>query len=463
MTFSIAELFAQHSTDKFALHEKHLNNQIVRMLQTIGYDRHYQRAVGQYLYDQEGTEYLDLLSGFGVFAIGRNHPTVVNALKETLTLELPNLVQLDVSILSGLLAKEILKTTPENINKMFFCNSGTEAVEAAIKFARYTTKRDKIVFCDHGYHGLTLGALSLVGEDIFREGFGTLLPGCISVPFNDLEALEAALQNKDVAAFIVEPIQGKGVNLPDDNYLPEVERLCKKYGTLFVADEVQTGIGRTGKFWAIDHWNVKPDMICMAKALSGGFVPVGGVAITEKVMDSVFNRMDRAVVHGSTFGKNNMAMAAGLATLQVMEDEKLVENSLAVGTDIISSLNVLSGQYEFLKEARGKGMMIAVEFNSPKSLKLKAAWAMLEAANKGLFCQMVTIPLFKEHHILTQVAGHGMNVIKLLPPLNLTQKDRDHIVNSFDKAIADTHQIPGSIWDLGKNLASHALKNKKGS
>ena len=463
MTFSIAELFAQHSTDKFALHEQHLNNQMVRMLQTIGYDRHYQRAVGQYLYDQEGTEYLDLLSGFGVFAIGRNHPTVVNALKETLTLELPNLVQLDVSILSGLLAKEILKTTPENINKMFFCNSGTEAVEAAIKFARYTTKRDKIVFCDHGYHGLTLGALSLVGEDIFREGFGTLLPGCVSVPFNDLDALEAALKNKDVAAFIVEPIQGKGVNLQDDNYLPEVERLCKKYGTLFVADEVQTGIGRTGKFWAIDHWNVKPDMICMAKALSGGFVPVGGVAITEKVMDSVFNRMDRAVVHGSTFGKNNMAMAAGLATLQVMEDEKLVENSLAVGTDIINSLNALSGQYEFLKEARGKGMMIAVEFNSPKSLKLKAAWAMLEAANKGLFCQMVTIPLFKEHHILTQVAGHGMNVIKLLPPLNLNQKDRDHIVSSFDKAISDTHQIPGSIWDLGKNLASHALKNKKGS
>jgi ornithine--oxo-acid transaminase len=461
MTFSIAELFAQHSTDKFDLHEQYLNKQMVRMLQTIGYDRHYQRAVGQYLYDQEGTEFLDLYSGFGVFAIGRNHPTVIKALQETLTLELPNLVQLDVSILSGLLAKELLKTTPENINKMFFCNSGTEAVESAIKFARYTTKRDKIVFCDHGYHGLTMGSLSLMGEKIFREGFGPLLPGCISVPFNDLEALETALSNKDVAAFIVEPIQGKGVNIPDDNYLPEVERLCKKYGTLFVADEVQTGIGRTGKFWAIDHWGVKPDMICMAKALSGGFVPVGGVAMTEKIMDTVFNRMDRAVVHGSTFGKNNMAMAAGLATLHVIENEKLVENSLSVGTDIINSLNALSGKYEFLKEARGKGMMIAVEFNSPKSLKLKAAWAMLEAANKGLFCQMITIPLFKEHHILTQVAGHGMNVVKLLPPLTLTQKDRDNIINSFDKAIADTHQIPGSIWDLGKNLASHALKNKK--
>ncbi|CAA9889249.1 Ornithine--oxo-acid transaminase [Candidatus Methylobacter favarea] len=461
MTFSIADLVAQHSSDKFDLHEQHLNNQMVRMLKTIGYDRHYKRAIGQYLYDQNDTEYLDLLSGFGVFAIGRNHPAVISALQETLTLELPNLVQMDVSILSGLLAKAILKTTPDNLGKMFFCNSGTESVEAAIKFARYVTRREKIVFCEHGYHGLTLGALSLNGEKIFREGFGPLLPECRAIPFNDLESLEKALAGKDVAAFIVEPVQGKGVNVPDDHYLPEVERLCKKYGTLFVADEVQTGLGRTGKFWAVDHWQVKPDMICMAKALSGGFVPVGAVAMTQKIMDTVFNRMDRAIVHGSTFSKNNMAMAAGLATLRVMEDEKLVENGARIGTDIINSLSALTEKYEFLKEVRGKGMMIAIEFKSPKSLKLKAAWGMLEAANKGLFCQMITIPLFKEHHMLTQVAGHGMNVVKLLPPLTLTQKDRDHIITAFDKAIADTHQIPGSIWDLGKNLASHALKVKK--
>lgn len=461
MSFSIADLFTEHFDEKFDLHEQYLNNQMVRVLRTIGYDRNYKRAIGQYLYDQDNNEYLDLLSGFGVFAIGRNHPTVINALKETLTLELPNLVQMDVSLLSGLLAKEILATTPDNLEKMFFCNSGTEAVEAAIKFARYTTKRPRIVYCEHGYHGLTMGALSLNGEEIFREGFGPLLPHCSSVPFNNLEALEQALSSKDVAAFIVEPIQGKGVNLPDDNYLPEVERLCKKYGTLFVADEIQTGIGRTGKFWAIDHWGVKPDMILMAKALSGGFVPVGGVAMTAKIMDTVFNRMDRAVVHGSTFSKNNMAMAAGLASLHVIHEEKLVENSAKVGEDIISTLNAMSSKYEFLKEARGKGSMIAIEFQSPKSLSLKAAWAMLEAANKGLFCQMITIPLFKEHRVLSQVAGHGMNVVKLLPPLNLTQKDRDWIVDAFDKTIADTHNVTGSIWTLGKNLASHALKNKK--
>ncbi|MGR9116694.1 MAG: aspartate aminotransferase family protein [Gammaproteobacteria bacterium] len=461
MSFSIADLFNQHFDEKFDLHERYLNNQMVRVLRTIGYDRNYKKALGQYLYDEDNNEYLDLLSGFGTFAIGRNHPTVISALQETLTMELPNLVQMDVSLLSGLLAKEILATTPDNLEKMFFCNSGTEAVEAAIKFARYTTKRQRIVHCEHAFHGLTMGSLSLNGEEIFREGFGPLLPNCSAVPFNDLEALEKALSNKDVAAFIVEPVQGKGVNVPDDNYLPEVERLCKKYGTLFVADEIQTGIGRTGKFWAIDHWGVKPDMILMAKALSGGFVPVGGVAMTSKIMDTVFNRMDRAVVHGSTFSKNNMAMAAGLATLEVMRAENLVENSAKVGENIIASINSMSDKYEFLMEARGKGLMIAVEFHAPKSLGLKAAWAMLEAANKGLFCQMITIPLFKEHRVLSQVAGHGMNVVKLLPPLNLTEKDRDWVVNSMEKTIADTHNVTGSIWTLGKNLASHALKNKK--
>ena len=461
MSFSIADLFSQHFDKKFSLHEQHLNNQMVRVLRTIVYDRNYKRAIGQYLYDEDNNEYLDLLSGFGVFAVGRNHPTVVAALRETLALELPNLVQMDVSLLSGLLAEKILETTPDNLSKIFFCNSGTESVEAAIKFARYVTKRENVVFCDHSFHGLTIGALSLNGEQIFREGFGPLLPGCNSVPFNDLEALEQALSKNDVAAFIVEPIQGKGVNVPDDNYLPGVERLCKKYGALFVTDEVQTGFGRTGKFWAIEHWGVQPDMICMAKALSGGFVPVGAIAMTQQVMDTVFNRMDRAVVHGSTFSKNNLAMAAGLATLRVIEDEKLVENSAKIGENIIKAINATTGKFEFLKEARGMGMMIAIEFHPPKSLSLKAAWSMLEAANKGLFCQMITIPLFKDHRILTQVAGHGMNVVKLLPPLNLTQKDHDWIVNSFDQVIADTHQVPGSIWSLGKTLASHAIKNKK--
>ena len=462
MSKSIADILAERAGENFALHDKHLNTQMVRVLKTIGYDRVYAKARGPYLYDDKGAEYLDLLSGFGVFALGRNHPAIVQALKDVLDAELPDLVQMDVSLLSGLLAEKILATCPDNLTKMFFCNSGAEAVEAAIKFARYTTKREKIIYCEHAFHGLTTGALSLNGENLFREGFGPLLPGCAAVPFDDLPALERALSNKDVAAFIVEPIQGKGVNLPAPKYLQEVQRLCKQYGTLFVADEIQCGIARTGKFWAIEHYGAQPDMLLMAKALSGGFIPVGAVAMSTQIMDAVFNRMDRAVVHGSTFSKNNMAMAAGIASLQTIEDEKLVENAAKIGGEIISGLQAMVPKYDFLKQVRGQGLMIAVEFGSPDGLLRKAAFAGLEAANKGLFSQTITIPLFKNHRILSQVAGHGMNVVKFLPPLVIGEKDRDWILSAMEQVIADTQEVGGAIKDLGKNLISHALKQKAG-
>lgn len=458
----IADLLAREQGKNFALHDTYLNTQMVRVLKTIGYDRVYVRAEGPYLYDDQGNRYLDLLSGFGVFALGRSHPSVVQALRDVLEGELPDLVQMDVSLLSGLLAQEIHARCPPALNKLFFCNSGAEANEAAIKFARYTTKREKIVYCQHGFHGLTLGALSLNGEEIFREGFGPLLPGCLSVPFNDLNALETVLRRKDVAAFIVEPIQGKGVYLPSDDYLPRAAALCRQYGTLFVADEVQTGLGRTGRFWAIEHWGVEPDMILMAKALSGGFIPVGAVAMTSKIMDAVFNRMDRAVVHGSTFSKNNMAMAAGLATLKAIDDEKLVENAEKRGEEMIAGLRAMIPKYDFLKEVRGKGLMIAVEFGSPDNILRKAAFSSLEAANKGLFSQTITIPLFKQHRILSQVAGHGMNVVKFLPPLVISKSDCDWLLQAVEQVIAETQAVGGAIKELGKNLVSHALKQKAG-
>lgn len=461
MTVNITELLQNHCNDKFALHEQHLNPQMVRVLRTIGYDRVYTRAEGPYLYDDRNNRYLDLLSGFGVFALGRNHPTVKAALKQVLDLDLPDLVQMDVSILAGVLAEKLVRRTPDTLTRLFFCNSGAEAVEAAIKFARYTTGRSRILYCEHAFHGLTMGALSLNGEEIFRQGFGPLLPDCEPVPFNDLEALEQALRSRETAAFIVEPIQGKGVNLPTDDYLAEAARLCRKYGALFVADEIQTGLGRTGKLWAIEHWGVEPDMLLMAKALSGGFVPVGAVAMTGKIMDRVFNRMDRAVVHGSTFSKNNMAMAAGLATLEVLESDNLIANAARQGEALLLELGRLVDRYEFFHQVRGKGLMIALEFGRPQSFKLKTAWNLLETANKGLFSQMVTIPLFKKHRILSQVAGHGMNVVKFLPPLVIDDDDRRWIVEAMDDVLADCHQVPGAIWDLGKTLAGHALKARK--
>jgi len=442
------------------MHSRHLNEQMVRVLRTIGYDVRFRRGKGQYLFDSNGERYLDLLSGFGVFGIGRNHPALREALTNVLDSEFPNLVQLDVSTLAGILAERLLAHVPY-LDKVFFVNSGAEAVEAAIKFARMATGRPGIVSCDHAFHGLTNGALSLNGDGIFRNGFEPLLPDTQRVPFNDLAALERALSSRKVAAFIVEPIQGKGVNMPADGYLQAAAELCRRHGTLFIADEIQTGLGRTGRFLALEHWNVEPDMVLLAKALSGGHVPCGAVLMRRPIFERMFDRMDRAVVHGSTFAKNDLAMAAGIATLDVIAQERLIENAARTGERIMQGLKALVPNYEMLREVRGKGLMIGIEFGAPDSFRLKASWSLLETANKGLFCQLITIPLFKDHKILSQVAGHGLHTIKLIPALVMTDQDCDHVVNSFDSVIAGSHRVPGAVWSLGKTLVTHAARARK--
>jgi ornithine--oxo-acid transaminase len=458
MRYDMAALAAAREDERFVLHSRHLNEQMVRVLRAIGYDVGFVRGRGAYLYDRAGREYLDLLSGFGVFAVGRNHPVLRAALESVLAAELPNLVQMDVSTLAGILAERLLAQAPY-LDKVFFANSGTEAVEAAIKFARSATGRSGILYCEHAFHGLTYGALSLNGDAIFRTGFEPLLPDCASVPFNDLAALERALSARTIAAFIVEPIQGKGVNLPDDGYLRAAADLCRRHGTLFVADEIQTGMGRTGRFLAVEHWGVEPDMVLLAKALSGGHVPVGAVLTRRSVFDKVFNRMDRAVVHGSTFSKNDLAMAAGIATLDVIAGEGLIENAARQGERLLGRLDALRARYELLHQVRGKGLMIGIEFGPPRSLTLKASWHALESASKGLFCQLITIPLFKQHRILAQVSGHASHTVKLLPPLVISDADCAWIENSLEAVIADAHRA-GAVWSLGKTLVEHALKTR---
>jgi ornithine--oxo-acid transaminase len=458
--FDLARMLAAREADRYDLYGRHLNEMMVRVLQTIGFDVGFRSGHGQYLFDRKGDRYLDLLSGWGVFAVGRNHPVLRDALESVLAADLPNLVQMDASLLAGLLAEKLLTFAPY-LDKVFFCNSGTEAVEAAIKFARCATGRAGVVYCDHAFHGLSYGALSLNGDATFRDGFGPLLPGCAEVPFNDLEALEQALASREVAAFIIEPIQGKTVDVADDQYLRGVEALCRKYGTLFVADEIQTGLGRTGKFFAVEHYGVEPDMVLVAKALSGGHVPIGAVLMRKPIFEKIFSRMDRAVVHGSTFAKNDLAMAAGLATLRVIESERLVQNAARLGARLKIFLERLSQHFELVKDVRGKGLMLGVEFGPPRSLKLKAAWSLLETVKSGLFCQLITIPLFKDHKVLVQVAGNGNHVIKLIPALIINDADCDWIEDSFEKVVADSHQMPGAVWSLGKTMAENLRKSPR--
>ena len=447
--------FDAADADRYDLHARHLNHQMVRVLKTIGFDARFARGKGAHLWDAQGRRYLDLVSGWGVFAIGRNHPHVAAALKSALDADLPNLVQMDVSPLAGRLGERLLKRAPW-LQKAFFANSGAETVEAAIKFARAATGRAGIVHCEHSFHGLTYGALSAVGEKLYRDGFGPVLPDFHEIPFDDLPALERALRGRDIAAFLVEPIQGKIVRPPSPDYLREAQALCRKYGTLLIADEIQTGLGRTGKFFAVEHFGVEPDLVLLAKGLSGGHVPVGVVLMRKEVFAKTFDRMDKAVVHGSTFAKNDLAMTAGLATLDVIEAEKLIENAAAKGERLLGALRGLAERHDFVREARGLGLMLAIELGDPKSLSLRAFWAMLEKMSKGLTGQLVTIPLFRDHQILVQVAGNGSRAIKLLPTLTLDDEDCAWIERGFAQTLAAAGESSGPVWSLGKTLIEGA-------
>jgi ornithine--oxo-acid transaminase len=455
-SFDLNELLRKRGRDGYALHERHMNRQLPRMLHTIGFDKVYTRAEGAYLYDADGTPYLDMLAGFGVFALGRHNAVVRQAMHDVLDANLADLTQFDCAPLAGLLAEQLLAKAP-HLERVYFSNSGTEAVEAALKFARYATKRPRIVYVDHAFHGLTAGSLSVNGAKEFRKGFDPLLPDT-AVALGDLAALRSELERGDVAAFLIEPIQGKGVFVPPDGFLREAHALTRRFGALLIADEVQTGVGRTGDFFAYQHDDVQPDIVATAKALSGGYVPVGATMASNAVFDRVYSSMDRVLVHDSTFGSNAQAMAAGLATLHVMDQEHVVENAREVGDQLRKRLGELVGKYELLREVRGRGLMIGIEFGRPSSLKLRAAWMGLQAARKGLFAQTVVHSLFHEHHILTQVSGDHLEVIKLIPPLIIGETEVDAFVDGFTSVMEDAHSGAGLIWEFGRSLMKQAVR-----
>jgi ornithine--oxo-acid transaminase len=440
------------------LSEERINPALCKALKVIGYNKQYVRGKGAYLFDEAGNRYVDCLSGFGTFACGRNHPAIRESLKQAMDLDLPNLVAMGVASLSGLLARELIQLAPGQLEMVFFTNSGTEGVETAIKYARAATGKSRIIHCKRSFHGLSLGSLSVNGNDEFKEGFGPMLEPVSAVPFDDLAALERELARGDVAGFIVEPIQGKGVFVPSDGYLPEAAALCRKHKAIFIADEVQTGLGRTGKMFACEHWGVEPDILIVAKALSGGYMPVGAVLSKRWIHEKVFSRLDRCFVHSSTFTENDLAMAAGLATLTVLKEEKLVENSAAMGHRLSEKLRAVGSQYEMFSEVRGRGLMIGVEFKQPSSLTLKMGWNLLHSLDASLFCQAMLIPLLTEHRVLAQVAGHHLDVIKLLPSLVINEDDVDYLVGAFDQVMAACHRFPGPVWEVGKRLAGAQLR-----
>lgn len=434
-SIDVAALLQSRAGEELALNDRHLNPQLGRIVRTLGFDRSWRGAQGAELVDERGDRYLDMLAGYGMFGVGRNNPAVRAQLQAVLAADTPNLPQLGVTLLPGLLAEQLLARAPSNLGNVLLTSTGTETVEAAIKLARYATGRPRILYCEHGFHGLTNGSLALNGNDEFRAGFGPLLPGTTAVPFGDAGALERELRTGDVAAFVVEPVQGKGVNIPPPGYLADAQRLCRAHGALLVCDEVQTGLGRTGRFLALEHWALEPDMVLISKALSGGYVPVGALLATGAVFGAVFDEMERAVVHGSTFGNNDLGAAAGLATLSELDDAGLVERARRGGELLLELTRPLVERYEIVRDVRGLGLMWAIELGPPGGRTGRALWRTVEARQPGLFAQLLTVPLFRDHHILIQVAGHAMNVVKAIPPLVISDAQIERFATALDDVV----------------------------
>jgi ornithine--oxo-acid transaminase len=485
----VHEILASRVGEEMGLNDAYLNPQLGRIVRTLGFDKRWVRGEGAHLIDAEGKRYLDLLSGYGVFAIGRNHPEAIAAVRDTMEAHTANLPQLGVTLLSGVLAEQLLARAPGSVAAMVPANSGTEAVEAAIKIARAATGRSRILYAEHAFHGLTLGSLSLNGADEFRDGFGPLLPGCEAVPFGDIDALERALargesdgearggrrvasggdmrgrrrgvSGGEVAAFLVEPVQGKGVNIAPEGYLAAAQRLCCDAGALFVCDEVQTGLGRTGRFFAIEHWGLEPDLICVSKALSGGLVPIGAVLVSRAAFDSVFDGMERAVRHGSTFGGNDLAAAAALATLRVLDSEGLIARAERLGALLLELTEPLVERYEVVSDVRGLGLMWAIEFGPPEGGARRSIWNAAERAQPGIFSQLIVGPLFHEHRILCQVAGHRMNVVKALPALVVEEEEIRRFAAALEEVVQRAERVPRAFLRFSMSMSRRAFASRK--
>jgi len=350
---------------------------------------------------------------------------------------MPNILQISLGVMSGVLARNIAALAPGELRRSFFCNSGAEAVEGALKLARVASGKTQIIYADNSFHGKSFGALSVTGRDKYQKPFGPLLPEVKQVPFGDAEALEATLRNRDVAAFIVEPIQGEGgIVLPPQGYLADVRRICTKYDTLLILDEIQTGLGRTGKMFACEHENISPDIMCLAKSLGGGIVPIGAFITTDAIWQKAYGGLEKCTLHTSTFGGNTRACAAGIAALGVVVEEKLNEAAAQKGDYILKKLVAIKEKHGAIKEARGKGLLIGMEFNELSGGILnKISIGAVNALSKDYFAALVSGDLANKHHIITAYTLNNPNVIRLEPPLNISYEDIDYVISSLDETL----------------------------
>ncbi|MCG9968548.1 aspartate aminotransferase family protein [Pelotomaculum terephthalicicum JT] len=412
-------------------HKRYLNSGLAMMLSLLNFDKQFIKAEGIKVWDSDGNLYLDFLGAYGALNLGHNHPRVLAALEQVK--EFPNMLQASLGTVVSALAQNIAAITPGDLQRSFFCNSGAEAVEGALKLARAATGRQRIVYCEGSFHGKTMGALSVTGREQYQKAFQPLIPGIVSIPFGDLNALEDKLKDKTAAAFIVEPIQGEaGIILPPAGYLSGARQICAKYNTLLIFDEIQTGLGRTGEMFACRHENVTPDIMCLAKSLGGGVMPVGAFITTDDIWERAYGGMEKARLHTSTFGGNTWAAAAAIATLEVLYEEDLPERARKNGDYLLAGLNRLKENYPLIKEVRGRGLMAGLEFNQPEGFVVKATLGLANKISQEYMGSLIAVELLNKYRIITAYTLNNPNVIRLEPPLQVTREQIDTLLEALD-------------------------------
>ncbi|UCC69757.1 MAG: aminotransferase class III-fold pyridoxal phosphate-dependent enzyme [Armatimonadota bacterium] len=381
------------------------------------------RAEGSTIWDSEGREYLDLLAGFGTLALGHRPPAVVAAVKDQLgRMPLASRVLFNKQVTD--LAAALAELLPGEIEKSFFCHSGAEAVEGAIKLARIHTGRPGIIAAQGGYHGKTMGALSASGRDVYSKPFAPLMPGVTHVPFGDAEALASAADGQ-TAAVILEPIQGEaGVIVPPDDYLPKAREVCDKAGALLILDEVQTGFGRTGAMFACERSGVAPDIICLAKALGGGVMPLGAFASTPKIWAAL---EENPYIHSSTLGGNPLACAAGLAALSEIQRLDLPARAKQLGEHALARLRELQGAHpEIIADVRGRGLLIGIQFADSDIAGLVIA---------GLV----------QRRVIAAYTLNNPEVIRVEPALTIPEDALDRGLDAFEESVAQTKELVAGL------------------
>ncbi|KJS23079.1 MAG: putrescine--2-oxoglutarate aminotransferase [Clostridiaceae bacterium BRH_c20a] len=421
------------------LHREYLNPGLVSLMSLIGFDKVYSSGEGSIVRDIKGKEYIDFLGGYGSLNLGHNPSEVFSALEKVKSI--PNILQASLGSLAAVLAKNLALIAPGDLKRSFFCNSGAEAVEGALKLARIASKKEKIIYCEGSFHGKTLGALSVTGREKYKKHFQPLIPNCQAVPFGDINSLESAIKNKDCAAFIMECIQGEGgIIVPPEGYLKMVQDLCLKYDVLLIIDEIQTGLGRTGKIFACEYEDVVPDIMCLAKSLGGGIMPLGAYITNERIYKNAYGGMEKALLHTSTFGGNSLACAAGIAALKSIIDGNLTAEALNKGNYLISELKILKNNYGLIKDVRGKGLMIGLELSgSNNSLLNRLSGGTLESLANEYFASFLAGKLLNDYQIITAYTLNNPNVIRIEPPLTIEYKHLDRLLLALED-ILKNHQ-----------------------